>query len=585
MIQYNLATFQKQKTSVFFALKKMEIFMIGEKSKMFLAFVAIVINSVSNLLGPYVFGYTIDHFILKKDFVGVIHAAFLLLVIYIVGFVAHFVQMRVTGGIGQRVLFRLRNAIFEKLQSLPVSFFNQNKIGDLISRMNNDTDKLNQFFSETLTRFVGSIFIILGAGIFVLSLHFNLGFVAMIPAFCVLLLTRVLSPLVKAKNIKALQSTGGLSAEIQESLNNFKVIVAFHRQNYFQKKFREVNEQNFRAAVQSGILNTFFTPVYDFAANMSQIIVFGYGIYLITEGNLTVGLLISFISYMNRFYDPLKQMAMLWASFQMALAAWSRVSEILSLESNLLLVEKSVALRHSPLLEFKDISFGYEEGNDVLKNFNFYLEKGKTYALVGPTGGGKTTTASLMARLFDPVSGKIFLNGRDLREYSDEERTQKIGFILQEPFLFTGTVGENIVYGNKKYSELKNNELLEILKQHNFEMLLARFDEGLETKITGGNDGLSLGQKQLIAFMRAVMRHPEILILDEATANIDTITEAQLEEILKKLPVKTTKVIIAHRLSTIENADDIFFVSGGKIVEAGSLEHAMQLLLEGKRVS
>lgn len=559
--------------------------MSDEKGKMFLALIAIVINSVSNLLGPYIFGRTIDEFILKKDYSGVLHYSMYLFLIYLVAFVAHFVQMRLTGGVGQRVLFKLRNAVFNKLQSLPIAFFNQNKIGDLISRINNDTDKLNQFFSETLTRFIGSIFIILGAGVFVIALHPQLGLAALLPALFLLIFTRVLSPFVKRKNVASLQSTGSMSGEIQESLNNFKVIVAFHRQDYFQKKFSEVNNKNFQASVGSGIANTLFTPVYDFAANSAQLIVFAYGVYLITQGNVSVGLLISFISYINRFYDPLKQMAMLWATFQTALAGWDRVSEILALESDLVVASHEVHKRGNILLEFKNVSFGYTPEKNILNNFHFQLERGKTYALVGPTGGGKTTTASLMARLFDPLQGQILLDGKDLRDYSEQERTQKIGFILQEPFLFTGTVGENIVYGNTKYDGLGMSELLQVLQEHNFETLLSRFDEGLQTKVTGSSDTMSLGQRQLIAFMRAVLRHPEILILDEATANIDTVTEQQLEEVLSKLPPETTKVIIAHRLNTIENADDIFFINDGRLTEAGSLDHAVSMLLEGKRVS
>jgi len=236
-------------------------------------------------------------------------------------------------------------------------------------------------------------------------------------------------------------------------------------------------------------------------------------------------------------------------------------------------------------LEFKDVFFHYTEGKDVLKNINFSLERGKTYALVGPTGGGKTTTASLMARLYDPSKGTIYLEGKDIRCYKPSERAGKIGFILQEPFLFTGTVRENILYGNEYYMRHTNAELADVLEKANLKKLLERFSEGLDTRVTSGGDAISLGQKQLIAFIRAVLRNPDILILDEATANIDTVTEQLLEEIINKLPEKTTKVVIAHRLNTIENADDIFFVNGGEVTHAGSMQQAMDMLLHGKRES
>ncbi len=237
------------------------------------------------------------------------------------------------------------------------------------------------------------------------------------------------------------------------------------------------------------------------------------------------------------------------------------------------------------LLEFRDVSFSYPGGKDVLRHNSFRMEKGKTYALVGPTGGGKTTTASLIARLYDPTSGSVVLNGRDIRTFTPAERAQKIGFILQEPLLFSGTVRDNILYGNAQYQDYSNEQLVAALRESGLDALLSRFDEGLDTKLASTGDGISLGQKQLIAFIRAVLRNPELLILDEATANIDTVTEKMLEDILRRLPETTTRVIIAHRLNTIENADEIFFVNGGEITRAGNLQQAVNMLLEGKRVS
>ena len=213
------------------------------------------------------------------------------------------------------------------------------------------------------------------------------------------------------------------------------------------------------------------------------------------------------------------------------------------------------------------------------------MEQGKTYALVGPTGGGKTTTAMLIARLYDPSEGDVLLHDKNIKLFEADERTKEIGFILQEPLLFSGTIKDNILYGNKAYQEMDDNRFIELLKAEGLDQLVNRFDEGLQTKVQAAGEGISLGQKQLIAFIRAVLRKPSLLILDEATANIDTVTEQLLEEILKKLPKSTTKVIIAHRLNTIENADEIFFVNGGTLQTAGSLDNAIHMLLEGKRES
>ena len=563
--------------------------MVKEKKSVIIALIAIFVSSIATLVVPIIIGFIVDKYIQTKNFSGVIIYGCVLLAIYIIGLVTSYIQIKTMGGVGRRLLFNLRNSIFNKLQELPVAFFNQNKAGDLISRINNDTDKLNQFFAQALMQFIGNIVLIIGAGIFLIVISFRLGLVALIPAVIALILTQILSPWVKRVSLRSLRSLGGMSGEIQESINNFKVIVAFNRLDYFRDKFKESNEENYSASISAGIASNVFTPIYMLASTFAQLAVLVFGIYLISIGNFTIGLLIGFLLYVNNFYTPLRQLASVWSSLQLALAGLDRISEVLALESNMPIVikDEKIEIPSSPgaILEFNNVSFSYVEDQKVLKNINFVLEKGKTYALVGPTGGGKTTTASLMARLYDPNNGVVFLEGKDIRSYNPSERSKKIGFILQEPFLFTGTVYENILYGNEEHFGYSHEQLKEVLEKANLTELLSRFSEGLDTKIVAGGDTISLGQKQLIAFMRATLRNPDILILDEATANIDTVTEQFLEVILKKLPKETTRVIIAHRLNTIENADQIFFVNGGEIKLAGDMNHAVEMLLHGNRNS
>lgn len=589
-MNYKLSTLKEApgiKVSTFQAAKKLWPLLEGEKKNLALSFVAIIVNSFVTLVGPFLIGHTVDKYVLTREYHGVLVYSAFLLGLFAIGLVASYLQTKWMGSLSQRMLFRLRNTVFTKLQELPVAFFNQNKAGDLISRINNDTDKLNQFFSQSLMQFIGTVFTMFGAGIFLLSINWKLGFATLGPAVVLLILTNILSPWIKRTNSASLKSTGSLSAEIQESLNNFKVIVAFNRRDYFRNKFEESNKANYNIAIKAGIANNLFTPIYTFAATAAQLIVIAFGVHLILQGQFTLGLLISFLSYATNFYNPLRQLAALWTSLQTALAGWDRISAILHMENDLIQIptsaEKEVV--EKGILSFRDVSFGYPEGKQVLHTINFTLEKGKTYALVGPTGGGKTTTASLMARIFDPTQGNVYLEGRDIRTYSSDERTRKIGFILQEPFLFVGTVKDNIVCGNELYADISNADLEKVLADAHLTDLLGWFDKGLETEVRSGGDTMSLGQRQLIAFIRAVLRKPDILILDEATANIDTVTEQLLENILKQLPKETTRVIIAHRLNTIENADEIFFVNDGTITEAGSMEHAVELLLHGNRKS
>lgn len=574
-----------QNTSLVQAVKKLWPLIAQEKKIMVVALIAVVANSALNLIAPRLIAHAVDTYIVRQDYHGVLVYAGMILVIYIFALLTSYLQTRLMGGVGQRVLYRLRSQIFAKLQSLPVAFFNQNKAGDLISRINNDTDKINQFFSQGLVQFIGNIFLMTGAALFLVSLNVRLGVATLAPALVLLIITQILSPWVKKANLVSSQSLGAMSSEIQESLDNFKVIIAFNRRDYFKKRFQDVNTQNYSASIKAGVANNTFTPIYGLASNVGQLVVLAYGIALISSGNFTIGLLISFLSYANNFYNPLRQLAALWASFQTAMASWDRVHEILVLENNLPISTDTSVKNSDAFLEFRQVHFTYPDGKEVLHNINLQLQKGKTYALVGPTGGGKTTTASLMARLYDPTSGLVLLDGRDIRSYSDEERTKKIGFILQDPILFTGTLRENILYGNDVYASYNNKQIEDLMTELGLGKIIERFDQGLETKLSSSQEAVSLGQKQLIAFIRAVLRQPELVILDEATANIDTVTEKLLEEILYNLPKHITKIIIAHRLNTIENADEIFFVNGGEVVQAGSMDSAMEMLLHHNRIS
>jgi ATP-binding cassette subfamily B protein len=565
-------------------IKRFVPLVAGERNHIVIALVAMLISSGATLVAPVIIGRAIDTYIRLKDTRGLLLSAGVLLVVYLIGIVGSYTQIRTMGGVGRRVLFSLRNALFTKLQDLPLAFFNENKAGDLISRVNNDTDKLNQFVSQALMQFVGSLFLMTGVAIFVISLNIRMAIAALLPAAGVLVITKVTSGWVKRKNLKSLQSLGGLSSEIQECLHNFKVIVAFNRMDYFQRRFNGANDTNYKASISAGFANNIFMPLYGFSNHLAQLLVVAYGIVLIDSGQLTAGLLIGFLLYVNSFYGPMRQLATVWSSFQLALAGMDRISEVLALESNMPVISGGPSQSDS-VLEFRNVCFQYPGGKEVLRNVDLTLEKGKAYALVGPTGGGKTTTASLMARLYDPTEGSVFLDGRDIRSVTPTERARKVGYIPQEPFLFTGTVRENIVYGNEDYADYSTEQLADVMGKSNLSSLLARFPEGLDSAVTSGGSSISLGQKQLIAFMRAALRKPELLILDEATANIDTVTEQLLEEILDKLPAETTRVIIAHRLNTIDNVDQIFFVNSGGVTLAGSMEHAVDMLLHEKRAS
>jgi len=554
-----------------------------ERQHIIVAVACVIISTAANLLGPIITAKIIDTAIKHGDYSLLLRYAGLLAAVYLVGLAAQYAQTLRMGTVGRNVLFKLRGRLFDQLSRLPIAFFAQNRAGDLISRVNSDTDKINQFFSQALMQMFGSLFRVAGAAILLLVLNWQMGLIALAPALAMLVITQMLSAWVKHTNRKSLESLGTLSGDVSESLANFQVIVAFNRVDYFREKFDAANKANYRASVTAGVASGLFTPLYTLAGSVATILVLGLGVWLILHAQLSVGLLVGYLLYVSAFYDPLRQLATVWSSLQTMMAAMDRVSEVLKLDTDLVVIPQTAsrAPTHAgALLVFEDVSFSYAPGKNVLDKVELNLKRGRTYALVGPTGGGKTTTAMLMARLYDPDHGTVYLDGRDMRTFTAAERTAKIGFILQDPFLLAGTVADNIVYGHPHLDTVGTQALADRLAALGLSGFLSRFGEqGLETPVTGAGDGLSLGQKQLVAFLRAILREPEILILDEATANIDTVTEQMLEAVLARLPATTTKVIIAHRLNTIQNADEIFFVGGGAVTAAGSMARAMDMLL------
>jgi len=577
--QYNLLNSTESKTppTLAEAWHTIKPLFVGEAWNMIIIIFTVLINIGTSVATPYIITRAIDGPIANKDIQNLAIMSGGLVLLFIISAIAAYGQARIMGYVSQRVLFRLRGTVFSSLQSLPIDFFNRNKAGDLISRINNDTNKINQFLSEGVLRFTSLFFSLIGIAAMMLYLNWQLASIVLLLTGVIILITRIATPYIEGINKKSLVDQGSLSSEIQEGLTNFNALVAFQIQDYFKDHFTSISEKVYKAKIKANILNEGIAPLYSFTAHIAQIILLIVGIRFILAGSITIGLLIGFLAYAQKFFEPLRILGSIVGSLQGALAAWTRVQEIISLKSNLVLQEVNESVENKPneLLEFKDISFGYDE-DMIIHNMSFILEKGKTYALVGPTGGGKSTTASLMARLYDPQQGIIELKNRDIRTYTEEERTNSIGFILQEPFLFTGTIGDNLRYGNSELLNSSDEELLDKLKSHNLTELMDTFDNGIETIIE--NNGISIGQKQIISFIRTLLREPELLILDEATANIDTVTEQNLQSILSQLPDTTTKVIIAHRLNTIKKADQIFFISQGILTPAEDFQDALNLI-------
>ena len=563
--------------------RKFLFFLKGEELKIILTIVFVLLRTIVNLAAPFLLGHIIDNILSKSvawvDIAGMIA---LLLATYILSSISSYIQTLSTGRLGQSILFKVRAFLFDKIQRLPVTFFKQNKTGDLISRINNDTDRLNQLFSETLIRFLNESFTILSIGILVVILSPKLGSIAIISAIILFIVTRIISPILGRANKAQLEALGNITAETQEYLNNFRLISAYSKEEYMKTNLNKAVKINYKAALKTSLINSILLPLYDLSSNFSILLVLLFGISMVSSNEITIGFLISYLSYTDKFYQPLRVFASLISNIEGSLAAWGRISQILNLKSHLNIEKRTEEPKVSNhVLSFLSVNFEYEEKKPVLVDVNLDFVKGETYAIIGPTGGGKSTIASLMVRLYDPTTGVVNLMGSDIKTYGFDEISNLIGFILQDSIIFTGTVSDNILYGNRNIKD--KVELEKELKEMDLLTVLKSFKDGLDTKVTTENGGnISNGQKQVIAFLRIILRKPKILILDEATANIDTVTEEVIQNIMDRLPSDTTKIIIAHRLNTIRKADEIYFISGGVVQKALSFEKAIELVKSTK---
>ena len=542
-----------------------------------LALVLVVLGAGAQAGGPYLIGRAIDRSILEGDVNGLLWTMLLLLGVYLVGTFASRGQILQVGSVGQSVLATLRERIFERLQRLPLGFFDRRPVGDLMSRVTNDVDTLNQLLSQGLTQLLGSFFSLIGIVVAMLVLDWRLASVCftIIPA---MLLTNVYFARRARRAFRTTRETvGDVTAGLQEEIVGVREAQAFNRTEANIERFRERNAANREANVQAVGITSAFAPAIDVLSTLSTTVVIGYGGYLVVTGTLTVGLLTAFLIYVQQFFRPIQLASQVYTQAQAALAGAERIHNILDEEPEPPDPPGTFELDSiEGRIEFENVTFAYEPGRPALRGINLVVESGQTVALVGPTGAGKTTIANLIPRFYDVSAGAVRVDGHDVREVERRSLRKGIATVLQEPFLFSGTVAENIGYGRLEASREEIEAAARAVSAHGF---IAALPDGYDTHLGAGGGTLSGGQRQLVSFARAVLADPRILILDEATSNVDTRTEALIQEALSTLLKGRTSVVIAHRLSTIRNADLILVVENGRITERGS--HASLLEKHG----
>ena len=536
----------------------------------------VVVGALSQAGGPYLIGRAIDRYILRGDVPGLLWTMLILLGVYVAGTLATLGQIRQVGGVGQRVLASLRERIFDRLLRLPLRYCDRRPVGDLMSRVTNDVDTLNQLLSQGFTQLLGSFFSLIGIVVAMLLLDWRLALVCftIIP---VMLLVNVYFARRARRAFRTTRETvGDVTAGLQEEITGVREAQAFNRTEANIARFRERNAANRTANVQAVAITSSFAPAIDVLSTLATAVVIGYGGYLVVTGTLSVGLLAAFLIYVQQFFRPIQLASQVYTQAQAALAGGERIYNILDEDPeppdppgmpSLGTIEGRI--------EFEGVTFGYEPGRPVIHDVSFEIEPGQTVALVGPTGAGKTTIANLVPRFYDATGGSVRVDGRDVREVKRESLREGIATVLQEPFLFSGTVAENIGYGRQDAMREEVEAAARVASAHDF---VSELPDGYDTVLGEGGGNLSQGQRQLLSFARAVLANPRILILDEATSNIDTRTEALIQRALGTLLEGRTSIVIAHRLSTIRTADLILVVADGRIAERGT--HA-ELLEKG----
>ena len=544
-----------------------------EKRFFILIFFLIAADTLILLLVPYLIGKAVDVIsvgVNNVDFTVVKRIIYILISVYVIDSSINLIQGLSMAGISQRIVKNIRKGFFDKLQKLPTSYFDGNLNGDIMSRLTNDIDNISTTISSSISTLMSSSISIIGSLIMMIVLSPILTIAGLITAPLVLILSKTIAKRTKIYFKEQQVALGNLNAHIEESISGLEVIKAFNHEEKIKSAFEDLNRDLRVKGYKAQIWTGYLMPLINVINNFGFAVVALLGGILAVSNMITIGIIASFISYSKQFVRPLNDIANIFNTLQSALAGAERVFEVLDQKEE---VEDKKACKKLKNVrgnvEFKDVSFGYNEDNIVLHDISFKVEEGKSLAIVGATGSGKTTIVNLLTRFYEITEGSITIDGVDIRDYSRDSLRSNFGIVLQDTYLFSGTIKENIMYGKEAATDLEIISAAKIANAHKF---ISRLPEGYDTVLSEGGSNLSAGEKQLLAIARAVLSNPSILILDEATSNVDTRTELRIQQAMLNLMKGRTSFIIAHRLSTIRDADNIMVIEDGRIIELGSHE-------------
>lgn len=546
-----------------------------ERKLLTIAFVFILLDSIIALSAPLLIGKAVDAMSLEEsvNFDLMQIAVFTLLIAYITSGLLNFSQGWVIAGVAQRIVKRLRDHLFTKLQKLPVAFFDSRTHGELMSRLTNDIDNVSNTISQSITQLMSGSVVIVGSLIMMIMLDPILTVASLITVPLVFLLTKSIATRTKVLFKEQQSELGILNGQIEETISGLEVVKGFNHEGKVIEEFEEVNTRLRKVGTKAQIWTGFLMPIMNVINNLGFTVLAVVGGFLAVQDMVTIGVVASFITYSRQFVRPLNDLANIFNIFQSGVAGAERVFEILDGEEEPMDRPNAIPLMNPKgMVEFRNVSFGYRNGVQILKNVSFTSDAGTSTALIGPTGAGKTTVVNLLTRFYDVTEGQIFIDGRDIREYSRDSLRRCFGIVLQDTYLFSGTIMENIKYGNPHATD---EDVRKATRMANADLFINRLPKGYETELTENGGNLSHGQRQLLAIARVILSRPSLLILDEATSSIDTRTELQIQEALSKVMEDRTSFVIAHRLNTIRNVDTIIVLEHGEIAEKGNHDELM----------
>lgn len=525
---------------------------------------------------PYLVGMAINRYILAGDLAGLNLAISFFLGNALLNGVAYWGQIWVEAVIGQGILLRLRRQVFGHLQRLSISFFDHNEAGRIMSRVQDDVGELGDFLDSGAFWVIGEVVSLVAIVVVMLGMTFNLALISLSAIPFLFWFIVFWQKKARRSFIHARRALSAVNSSLQENITGIRIIQSLSREKTNSEHFDRVNRANLQANLQAARLSATIMPVVETLVALAMALTIIFGGLSVLQGTIMVGTLVAFILYIQQFFDPIRQLTMEYTQLQRAMASGARIFELLDIRPEI--VDSPQALkppRISGEIRFEDVFFHYEHGPEVLRNVNFHVAPGQTMALVGPTGAGKSTMMSLIARFYDVTGGRILVDGLDIREMEQSAYRSQLGLVLQDPFLFSGTIRDNIRYGSASATD---DEVINVAKTVGAHEFIIKLDNGYDTWLQERGQNLSMGQRQLISFARALLSNPAILLLDEATANMDSYSEQALQEALKHLLAGRTAIIIAHRLSTVRNADHLVVLENGRIVEEG---HHEELLAHG----